>query len=73
MSKGRINDFYSQYEELTEKFEKQEKLLKETNNLEKTLNITIENLNETNQRLQKLIEEKDKEILRLKSKKNWRP
>lgn len=70
MSKGRINDFYSQYEELTEKFEKQEKLLKETNNLVKTLNITIENLNETNQRLQKLIEEKDKEILRLKSKNN---
>ncbi len=70
MSKGRINDFYSQYEELTEKFERQEKLLKETNNLVKTLNITIENLNETNQRLQKLIEEKDNEILRLKSKNN---
>ena len=41
MANGRINDFYLQYEELTEKFEKQEKLLKETNNLVKTLNITI--------------------------------
>ncbi len=70
MSKGRINDFYSQYEELTEKFEKQGKLLKETNNLVKTLNITVENLNETIKRLQKLVEEKDKEILRLKSKNN---
>lgn len=70
MAKGRISDFYLQYEELTEKFEKQEKLLKDTNNLVKTLNIIIENLNETNQRLQNLIEEKDKEILRLKSKNN---
>ena len=30
MSKGRINDFYIQYEQLTIKFEDQEKLLKET-------------------------------------------
>ena len=28
MSKGRINDFYTQYEELMNKFEKQEKMIK---------------------------------------------
>lgn len=70
MTKGRINDFYEQYEELVNKFEKQEKLLKETNNLVKTLNETIKSLNETNEKLNKIIEEKDKEILRLKSKNN---
>lgn len=67
-TKGYMNDFYTQYEELTVKFEKQEKTLKETNKLIKTLNKTIESLNETIEQLKKVIEEKDKEILRLKSK-----
>ena len=45
MSKGRINDFYTQYEELLNKFEKQEKIMKENNKLVKSLTSTIENLN----------------------------
>lgn len=68
MNKGRMNDFYAQYEELTLKFEKQEKSLKELNILVKSLNKTIETLNNTVKSLNKTIEEKDKEILRLKSK-----
>ena len=68
MSKGRINDFYKQYEELNTKFENQEKLLKETNKLVKTLNKTIESLNETIEKYKKENEELTKEILRLKSK-----
>ena len=70
MSKGRINDFYAQYEELSEKFENQEKLLKETNKLVKSLNSTIENLNEELSKTRKENEELKKEILRLKSKNN---
>ena len=68
MSKGRINDFYIQYEQLTIKFEEQEKLLKETNKLVKSLNKTIETLNEAIEQLKKTNEEQAKEILRLKSK-----
>lgn len=68
MSKGRINDFYIQYEELTIKYEKQEQLLKETNKLVKSLNKTVESLNETIEKQNQIIEEQAKEILRLKSK-----
>lgn len=70
MSKGRINDFYIQYEELTVKFEKQEKLLKETNEFVKSLNKTIESLNATIEKQNKIIDEQAKEILRLKSNNN---
>lgn len=70
MSKGRINDFYIQYEQLTIKFEEQEKLLKETNKLVKSLNKTIETLNETIEQLKKTNEEQAKEILRLKANNN---
>lgn len=70
MSKGRINDFYTQYEELTIKFENQEKLLNKTNKLVKSLNKTIESLNETIEQLRKTNEEQAKEILRLKSNNN---
>mgnify|MGYP000039099882 FL=1 len=68
MRKGFTTDFYNQYEELTLKFEKQEKLLKETNNLVKSLNGTIKSLNETIDNLKSENEELKKEILRLKSK-----
>lgn len=44
MTQGRINDFYTKYEELIIKVEAQEKLLKETNKLVKSLNKTIKNL-----------------------------
>ena len=37
-TKGYMNDFFRQYEELNTKFEKQEQLLKETNRTIKTLN-----------------------------------
>lgn len=67
MKKGFTTDFYNQYEELIIKFEKQEKLLKETNSLVKSLNDTIKSLNETNCSLLKENEELKKEILRLKS------
>ena len=70
MSKGRINDFYTQYEELTLKFEEQEKNLKELNGLVKSLNKTIKTLNDTIKSLNEIIEKKDKEILRLKSRNN---
>lgn len=70
MSKGRINDFYTQYEELTIKFEKQENLLKETNKLVKSLNKTIETLNNTIDKLKKENEELKKEILRLRTNNN---
>ena len=70
MSKGRINDFYTQYEELTIKFEDQEKLLKETNKLVKNLNKTIESLNDTIDVLKHENEELRKEILRLKTNNN---
>ena len=68
MKKGFTTDFYNQYEELTLKFEKQEKLLKETNNLVKSLNGTIKSLNETIDNLKSENGELKKEILRLKSK-----
>lgn len=68
MRKGFTTDFYNQYEELTIKFEKQEKLLRETNQTIKTLNKTIEILNKTIEELKKTNEEQAKEILRLKSK-----
>lgn len=68
MSKGRVNDFYAQYEELVIKFEKQEQLLKDTNKLVTELNSTIKSLNELVDNLKKQNEEKDKEILRLKLK-----
>ena len=70
MSKGRINDFYIQYEQLTIKFEKQQETLKETNKLIKSLNKTIKTLNETIEQLKKINEEQAKEILRLKSNNN---
>lgn len=70
MSKGRMNDFYTQYEELTVKFEAQEKLLKENNELVKSLNKIIESLNKTIEKQNKTIEEQAKEILRLKSNNN---
>ena len=68
MSKGRINDFYTQYEELLNKFEKQEKIMKENNKLVKSLTSTIENLNFELSKTRKENEELKKEILRLKSK-----
>lgn len=68
MSKGRINDFYNQYEELVAQFEKQEKLLKENNKLIKNLNKTIANLNDTIDDLKEENDDLRKEILRLKSK-----
>lgn len=70
MSNGRINDFYTQYEELVKKFEKQEQILKENNKLIILLNETIKTLNETIEKQNKIIEEQSKEILRLKSKNN---
>ena len=70
MSKGRINDFYTQYEELMNKFEKQEKIVKENNKLVKSLTSTIENLNFELSKTRKENEELKKEILRLKSKNN---
>lgn len=70
MSKGRINDFYKQYEDLIVKFEKQEKTLKESNELIKSLNKIIETLNETIEQLKKTNEEQALEILRLKSNNN---
>lgn len=68
MSRGRINDFYSQYEELVIKFETQEKLLKNTNKLINSLNNTIETLNNSIDSLLKENEQLKNEILRLKSK-----
>lgn len=47
MANGRINDFYTQYEELVKKFEKQEQILKETNKLVISFNETIKTLNKT--------------------------
>lgn len=70
MANGRINDFYTQYEELVKKFEKQEQILKETNKLVISLNETIKTLNKTIEKQNKIIEEQSKEILRLKSKNN---
>ena len=70
MSKGRINDFYTQYEELTIKFEKQEILLKDTNKIISSLNNTIKSLNQTIDELKKENADLKDEILRMKSKNN---
>ncbi len=59
---------YNQFEELLKKSEEQTKLLKENNNTIKELNATVKSLNELVDNLRKIIEEKDQEILRLKSK-----
>lgn len=59
---------YNQYEELIKKTEEQQKLIKENNKLISELNKTIKSLNELVTTLQKTIEEKNQEILRLKSK-----
>ena len=72
MGRKRIYEsgLYNQYEELIQKSEKQEKLLKENNKLISELNKTIKSLNELVSALQQTIEQKDQEILRLKSKNN---
>lgn len=63
-----MNDFYAQYEELVIKFEHQEKLLKETNQVVKELKNIIKSLNNTIESQNKVIEAQALEILRLKSK-----
>lgn len=68
MHQGRMNDFYAQYEELVIKFEHQEKLLKETNQVVKELKNIIKSLNNTIESQNKVIEAQALEILRLKSK-----
>ena len=68
MRQGRMNDFYAQYEEIVIKFEKQEKLLKETNQVVKELKNIIKSLNNTIESQNKVIEEQALEILRLKTK-----
>ena len=70
MTKYCSKSLYSQYEELMEKFETQEKLLKETNKLVSNLNATIKSLNETIEKQNEMLKEKDEEILRLKNKNN---
>lgn len=63
-------NLYKQYEELLNKFETQEQLLKETNKVIISLNKTIKSLNETIEKQNKIIEEQSKEILRLKANNN---
>lgn len=70
MASNYSKSLYNQYEEFMEKFELQEKLLKETNKLVASLNATIKSLNETIEKQNKTIEEQAKEILRLKDKNN---
>lgn len=70
MASNYEKSLYNQYEELITRFETQEKLLNETNNLVTSLNSTIKFLTETNQALQKENEELKKELLKLKSKNN---
>ncbi len=70
MTSNYSRSLYHQYEELMVKFETQEKLLKETNELVSNLNATIKSLNETIAKLENEKEELTKEILRLKSKNN---
>ncbi len=70
MASNYSKSLYNQYEELLIEFEKQGQLLKETNKLVSDLNATIKSLNELVNELKKQNEEKDKEILRLKSKNN---
>ncbi len=59
---------FKDYEQLIQKFESQEELLKENNQLIKSLYNTINNLNELVEKQAKQIEEQAQEILRLKSK-----
>ena len=68
MTSNYSNSLYKQYEELVGKFEIQEMLLKETNELVSNLNSTIKSLNETIVKLENEKEELKKEILRLKNK-----
>ena len=68
MTSNYSNSLYKQYEELVGKFEIQEMLLKETNELVSNLNSTIRSLNETIVKLENEKEELKKEILRLKNK-----
>lgn len=70
MTSNYSKSLYTQYEDLLNKFELQEKLLKETNNIVKSLNKTIESLNETIKDLKIKNEEQAQEILRLKNKNN---
>ena len=70
MASNYSKSLYDQYIELLEKFEQQGKLLKENNNLTKNLNNTIDTLNELVKKQAILIDELQKEILRLKSKNN---
>lgn len=67
MTSNYSNSLYKQYEELVGKFEIQEMLLKETNELVSNLNSTIKSLNETIVKLENEKEELKKEILRLKN------
>ena len=70
MASNYTNSLFNDYNNLLIKFEKQEKLLKETNELVKTLNKTIEFLNDSNRQLKQENEELKLEILRMKSKNN---
>ena len=64
MATNYSNILYKDYEELSRKFDKQEKLLKDTNELVKTLNNTIEILNKKLEKsedlIKKLVEENEK-------------
>ena len=64
MATNYSNILYKDYEELSRKFDKQEKLLKDTNELVKTLNNTIEILNKKIEKVEelnkKLVEENEK-------------
>lgn len=70
MGKKRIYEsgLYNQFEELLQKSENQEKLIKENNKVISELDKTIQSLNELVSTLQETIKQKNQEILRLKSK-----
>jgi len=70
MASNYTNFLFNDYNNLLIKFEKQEKLLKNTNLLVYNLNKTIDNMNETIKNLRDENEELKKEILRLNSKNN---
>ena len=70
MATNYSNILYKDYEELSRKFDKQEKLLKDTNELVKKLNSTIETLNDELKDLREENKKLKEEILRLKSKNN---
>lgn len=74
ITKGHVNDFFKQYEELTIKFEKQEETLKEINKLIKSLNYIIESLNNTVEPFLQFgnVEEKIIEINKNKANENKR-